>query len=147
MLHFAIETRNPEINDYFDIRAKIIIPHVVCSFGKIKYETKKTIKEFKITDPTLKSKITVCVTQALNYLTNLPFKIPIQIKLDNILIDEKNGLDSLPDKLQSLARFRLSHPELSLKEVAEQIPDGPISKSGVNHRFKKLRELADGLRA
>lgn len=62
------------------------------------------------------------------------------------LIDKRNGIDSLPEKLQTLARFRLANPELSLKEVAAQIPDGPISKSGVNHRFKKLREIADGLR-
>lgn len=62
------------------------------------------------------------------------------------LIEEKQGLDSLPEKLESLARFRLAHPELPLKEVAAQLPDGPISKSGVNHRFKKLRDLADSLR-
>lgn len=62
------------------------------------------------------------------------------------LIDEKKGIDSLPEKLQNLARFRLTHQELSLKEVAEQVPDGPISKSGVNHRFKRLHEIADNLR-
>lgn len=62
------------------------------------------------------------------------------------LIDQEKGLDTLPEKLQSLARFRLAHPELSLKEVAAQVPDGPISKSGVNHRFKRLREIADNLR-
>ncbi|EFG55660.1 hypothetical protein HMPREF0493_0695 [Lactobacillus amylolyticus DSM 11664] len=62
------------------------------------------------------------------------------------LIDEKKGINSLPEKLQNLARFRLTHPELSLKEVAEQVPDGPISKSGVNHRFKRLHEIADNLR-
>lgn len=62
------------------------------------------------------------------------------------LIEEKQGIDSLPEKLQSLARFRLAHPELPLKEVAAQLPDGPISKSGVNHRFKKIHEVADNLR-
>lgn len=62
------------------------------------------------------------------------------------LIDEKQGLDSLPEKLATLARFRLKHPELSLKELAMQVPDGPISKSGVNHRFKKLKEIAANLR-
>ena len=53
----------------------------------------------------------------------------------------------MSEKLQVLARFRLAHPELTLKEVADQIPDGPISKSGVNHRFKKLHEIAESLRA
>lgn len=62
------------------------------------------------------------------------------------LIDRNLGLDSLPEKLAILARFRLKHPELSLKELAAQVPDGPISKSGVNHRLKKLKEIAAGLK-
>lgn len=62
------------------------------------------------------------------------------------LIEEKEGLESLPEKLENLARFRLKHPEFSLKEIAAQIPDGPISKSGVNHRFKKIHEFADTFR-
>ena len=54
------------------------------------------------------------------------------------LIEEKFGLENLPEKLTVLARFRLTHPELSLKEVAAQVPDGPISKSGVNQNKKKI---------
>ncbi|BDR60257.1 DNA-binding protein WhiA [Lactobacillus xylocopicola] len=61
------------------------------------------------------------------------------------LLERKIGIDNLPEKLQGLARLRLANPELSLKEVAEQVPDGPISKSGVNHRFKKIHELAKNL--
>ena len=62
------------------------------------------------------------------------------------LIEEKVGLENLPEKLAILAHFRLMHPELSLKEVAAQVPDGPISKSGVNHRFQKIREMAQQLK-
>ena len=62
------------------------------------------------------------------------------------LIEEKFGLENLPEKLTVLARFRLTHPELSLKEVAAQVPYGPISKSGVNHRFQKIREIAKQLK-
>ena len=62
------------------------------------------------------------------------------------LIEEKFGIENLPEKLTVLARFRLTHPELSLKEVAAQVPDGPISKSGVNHRFQKIREIAKQLK-
>lgn len=62
------------------------------------------------------------------------------------LIEEKFGLENLPEKLTVLAHFRLTHPELSLKEVAAQVPDGPISKSGVNHRFQKIREIAKQLK-
>ena len=62
------------------------------------------------------------------------------------LIEEKFGLENKTKKLTVLARFRLTHPELSLKEVAAQVPDGPISKSGVNHRFQKIREIAKQLK-
>lgn len=56
------------------------------------------------------------------------------------------GLDNLPEKLSILARFRLDNPELSLKEVAAKVPDGPISKSGVNHRFQKIHSMAEKIR-
>ncbi len=62
------------------------------------------------------------------------------------LLKENGGLDNLPEKLSILARFRLENPELSLKEVAQRVPDGPISKSGVNHRFHKIHELAEKIR-
>ena len=68
-------------------------------------------------------------------------------QIDNIqLIEREIGLQELPEKLQLLATFRLENQEMSLKEVAEQVPDGPISKSGINHRFKKINEIADKLR-
>lgn len=61
------------------------------------------------------------------------------------LIERKIGLENIPEKLQGLARLRLEEPELSLKEIAQQVPDGPISKSGVNHRFKKIHDIAASL--
>ena len=62
------------------------------------------------------------------------------------LIEVHLGLDKLPDKLRIMAEFRRDNPELSLIELGEQIPDGPISKSGVNHRLRKLVELGEGLK-
>lgn len=59
------------------------------------------------------------------------------------LIDDTQGLSSLPEKLQVIARFRLENPDLSLKELGEQVPGGPISKSGVNHRIRKIVEIAE----
>lgn len=61
------------------------------------------------------------------------------------LLKRKVGLENIPEKLQGIARLRLANPELSLKEIALQVPDGPISKSGANHRFKKIHELAQNL--
>lgn len=60
-------------------------------------------------------------------------------------IEEHIGFDTLPDKLRVMAEFRLANPDLSLIELGEQIPGGPISKSGVNHRLRKLVEIAERL--
>ncbi|MGX7098528.1 DNA-binding protein WhiA [Globicatella sanguinis] len=61
------------------------------------------------------------------------------------LIIEKRGLDSLPEKLREMAQFRLDNPDLGMKEIGELIPGGPISKSGVNHRLRKLVQIAKEL--
>lgn len=62
------------------------------------------------------------------------------------LIEERKGLDSLPDKLAEAAYLRKEHPEASLGELAEMC-DPPMKKSGLNHRFTKLDEIAEKLRA
>lgn len=67
-------------------------------------------------------------------------------QIENIkLIKKEMGLENLPDKLQEVARVRLKHPDLNLKEVGEMLK-GSVSKSGVNHRLRKIDELANKLR-
>lgn len=58
-------------------------------------------------------------------------------------LDKKIGLNNLPVKLQEIAITRMAHPEVSLKELGELVPGGPISKSGVNHRLRKIMEQAE----
>ncbi|AKC76831.1 sporulation regulator WhiA [Staphylococcus haemolyticus] len=53
----------------------------------------------------------------------------------------------MPDRLREIAKLRVEHQEISLKELGEMISTGPISKSGVNHRLRKLNELADKIRS
>ena len=60
------------------------------------------------------------------------------------LIDQEIGLDNLPDRLREVAKLRVEHQEISL--LGEMISTGPISKSGMNHRLRKLNELADKIR-
>ena len=68
-------------------------------------------------------------------------------QIENIrLIDSIVGLDSLPEKLRAIAETRLAHQEVSLKELGVLVPGGPISKSGVNHRLRKLNAYAEELR-
>ena len=58
-------------------------------------------------------------------------------------IDEHMGLSELPEALQETAKLRLKYPEASLNELVEY--SGGIGKSGINHRLKKLQEMAMGL--
>ena len=61
-------------------------------------------------------------------------------------IESTVGLQSLPEKLQEIAELRIQNPEISLKELGEMIPSGAISKSGINHRIRKINDFADNLR-
>lgn len=62
------------------------------------------------------------------------------------LIDRAVGIHTLPENLREVAMTRLEHPEASLKQLGEMLPNKKISKSAVNHRLRKLRELADQYR-
>ena len=53
-------------------------------------------------------------------------------------------LERLPDKLQQTAATRMEHPELTLSELAEAFSP-PLTKSCLNHRLRKLMELAGEL--
>lgn len=61
-------------------------------------------------------------------------------------ICSKVGLDNIPESLAETAKIRLDYPEATLKELGE-LMDPPLGKSGVNHRLKKLSELAEDLRS
>ncbi|PWW03135.1 hypothetical protein DFQ01_10729 [Paenibacillus cellulosilyticus] len=67
-------------------------------------------------------------------------------QIDNIkLLQKELGLDQLPDKLREVAEIRLMHPDMNLTEVGELLK-GKVSKSGVNHRLRKIDELAEKIR-
>ncbi len=55
------------------------------------------------------------------------------------------GLDKLPDPLRQMAEVRLEYPEIPLKDLGEYL-DPPVGKSGVNHRLRRLSEIAQQLR-
>lgn len=61
------------------------------------------------------------------------------------LIDEKLGLDTLAESLQSMAQVRLEHPDTPLGDLGQYL-DPPIGKSGVNHRLKRLSAIAQSLK-
>lgn len=67
-------------------------------------------------------------------------------QVENInLIKEHYGLDKLPENLIEIAELRLEYPDVNLKELGEMLMP-PLGKSGVNHRLRKLDEIAEEIR-
>ena len=64
---------------------------------------------------------------------------------DIIFLRDYYGLENLPEPLRQTAGVRLEYPDSSLKELGE-LMDPPVGKSGVNHRLRKLCELAEKIR-
>jgi DNA-binding protein WhiA len=82
-----------------------------------------------------------CETANLNKTVSASVK---QIE-DITYIRETIGLDNLPEGLKDVALTRLANPDAALKELAGLLKK-PIGKSGVNHRLRKLSEMAEKLR-
>ncbi len=80
-----------------------------------------------------------CETANLNKVVKAAVRQVACIKY----IEEHMGLSELPQNLQDTARLRLEHPDVSLNDLVEY--SGGIGKSGINHRLKKLQEMAVGL--
>ena len=55
------------------------------------------------------------------------------------------GFEHLPDNLAEAALARLEHPDATLKELGETL-DPPVGKSGINHRLRRLGEIAEKVR-
>lgn len=79
-----------------------------------------------------------CETANLNKTIGASFRQVESIKL----IEKTVGIDALPERLQEVSRLRLQHQEASLNELAS-LAGNRISKSGINHRLKKIDELAE----
>lgn len=67
-----------------------------------------------------------------------------QIEDINYIIKNK-GIEYLPPKLQDIALIRIENPDASLQELGERL-EPPLGKSGVNHRLRKICQIADDLR-
>ena len=65
---------------------------------------------------------------------------------DILLIRDKYGFENLPDNLRQMAEIRLEYPDTALKELGGYL-EPAVGKSGVNHRLRRLSEIADGIRS
>lgn len=82
-----------------------------------------------------------CETANLNKTVSAAVKQ----KEDILYIRDHMGIQKLPDSLRDVAIARLSQPDATLKELGESLSPA-VGKSGVNHRLRKLGEIADKLR-
>lgn len=103
---------------------------------------------FKFEDIRIKKQMRNEVNRLVNCETsNLDRTAKAAVRQKNAIlyIKEKKGLESLPDDLNQLAKLRIEFPDMSMKEIGEKL-DKPIGKSGVNHRFTKIEQIAEKIR-
>lgn len=68
------------------------------------------------------------------------------LQLEDIAFIRKNRkFEKMPDPLKQLARLRLSYKEATLEELGAML-EPKLSRAGVSHRFKKIKQIADELR-
>lgn len=82
-----------------------------------------------------------CETANLNKTVNAAVRQIEDIKF----IYKSKAEDKLSDNLKEIANLRMENPDISLVELGKLLKE-PIGKSGVNHRLKKIQEIANELR-
>ncbi|MFJ6963134.1 MAG: DNA-binding protein WhiA, partial [Lactiplantibacillus plantarum] len=65
--------------------------------------------------------------------------------INNIIkIMDTVGLETLPIELQQVAKIRVENPDYSIQQIADHL-ESTLTKSGVNHRLRKINKIADEL--
>ncbi len=83
------------------------------------------------------NRIVNCETANLSKTVNASIR-----QIENIeYIMNTIGIDKLPTSLREIAEIRLNNRDASLKELGQMLQP-PIGKSGVNHRLRKIEEIA-----
>lgn len=100
-------------------------------------ESTKIVKEMRNNV----NRIVNCETANLSKTVNAAVR-----QIENIrYIQEKVGFDHLPNNLREIALLRVENEDLTLKELGEMaVPE--LSKSAVNHRLRKIEQIAEDLR-
>jgi DNA-binding protein WhiA len=140
---FGLKSKIVERKDYFIVYLKESeqISHLLNVMGAhsslLEMENIRVIKDVRNTV----NRLVNCDTANLNKTINASMR---QIK--NIrYIEQKIGLNKLNKPLREIAELRLQYPDVSLKELGEMLVP-PITKSGVNHRLRKIDRIADDIK-
>lgn len=128
-------------NDYIiylkDGEAIISFLRIVgANIALLDFENVRVVKEMR----NQINRIVNCETANLQKTVNASFRQVENIKL----IDKIMGLENLPDKLKEVAKLRMDFPEATLQELVV-CNNNKISKSGINHRLRKLEDIAVSL--
>lgn len=143
ILNFGIEAKIIERKNYFVLYLKegeqIVDMLNIMSAHRylLKVENLRVIKDMR----NRVNRIVNCETANLNKVVLAAVK---QIESINY-IAQKRGLDYLDEPLRKMAELRLDNPDASLKELGE-LSSPQIGKSGVNHRLKKICDIAEKLK-
>ncbi|RQD76498.1 MAG: DNA-binding protein WhiA [Candidatus Syntrophonatronum acetioxidans] len=97
------------------------------------YENAKILKDMR----NKINRLVNCETANLNKTVNAAMNQLESIKI----IAQRIGLQNLPESLRQAAELRVKYPEATLQELGEFFTP-PLSKSGVNHRLRKIEKLA-----
>ena len=104
----------------------------------IKFEEIRVIREARNSI----NRLVNCETANLNKTINAAATQIEDIKT----IKKENKFKGLSDNLKEIANLRLENPDATLEELANMLKK-PISKSGVNHRLKKISQIAAEIRS
>lgn len=96
----------------------------------------KIVKDFK----NKANRQTNCETANINRMVKA---VAVQTKAIEKIWGEK-GNEYLPENLQAIAKLRYENPEMSLAELAK-LCNPPLSRSGINHRLKRIVDIANEL--
>ena len=156
--HLEILSKNKDVAQYiqnilksFNIKAKILemnntiyikegeeiskfLAFIGAQKAVLKYEEIRVMREIRNNV----NRQVNCETANLNKTISASV---MQIEAINYLKKVKK-YEELPTGLQEIAELRLEYPEMSLKDLGSLL-EKPLGKSGVNHRVKKIIEIAD----
>jgi len=95
----------------------------------------------KMQKDAIESRLFDLVCNTFNFITNKNCEIEI--------IEKNGGLNLLDEKTQIALQYRKKYPESSIKELSEIISSEtgkPLTKSGLNHRLRKIKELSEKIK-
>lgn len=100
----------------------------------LKYEEIRVVKDTRNNI----NRIVNCETANLNKTINAAIEQIEAIKY----LKQAGKFDKLPENLKEIANLREENPDATLLELGQMLKE-PIGKSGVNHRLKKIQEIAN----